>query len=58
MQCNMRNIFIENHVQNVVEKLVLDPFIKNQNRTYLLINSLKYLFLPYAQVKVYQNILN
>ena len=54
----MRNIFIENHIQNVVEKLVLDPFIKNQNWTLLLINSLKYLFLPYAQVKVYQNILN
>ena len=26
---NMRNIFIENHTQNVVEKLVLDPFLKN-----------------------------
>ena len=29
---NMRNIFF---TQNVVEKLVLDPFIKNQNWAYL-----------------------
>ena len=28
---NIRNIFLENHIQNVVEKLVLDSFIKNQN---------------------------
>ena len=25
---NMRNIFLENHTQNVVEKLVPDPLIK------------------------------
>ena len=28
---NIRNIFLENHTQNVVEKLVPDSFIKNQN---------------------------
>ena len=27
----IRNIFLENHIQNVVEKLVPDSFIKNQN---------------------------
>ena len=26
---NMRNIFLENHSQNVVEKLFPDPFLKN-----------------------------
>ena len=25
---NMRNIFLENHAQNVVEKLIPDPLIK------------------------------
>ena len=28
IEYNMRNIFIENHMQNVVEKLVPDPLIK------------------------------
>ena len=28
---NMRNIFLLIHAQNVVEKLVPDPLIKNQN---------------------------
>ena len=27
----IKNIFLENHIQNVVEKLVPDSFIKNQN---------------------------
>ena len=26
-----RNIFLENHTQNLAEKLVIDPFLKNQN---------------------------
>ena len=26
---NIRSIFLENHTQNVLEKLVPDPFIKN-----------------------------
>ena len=35
IEYNMRNIF-----QNMVAKLVPDPFIKNQNLAYLQINSL------------------
>ena len=27
---NLRNIFLENYIQNVVEKLVPDPFLKNE----------------------------
>ena len=30
MGCNMRKIFLKNHTQNVVEKLVPDLFLKNQ----------------------------
>ena len=39
---NIRNIFLENHTQNMVEKLVPDPFLKNQNGTYLWIKILKF----------------
>ena len=39
--CNMRNIFMENNTQNVVEKLVPDT-LKNQNWPYLWMNSLKF----------------
>ena len=28
-ECNMRNVFLENRTQNVVDKLVPDPFLKN-----------------------------
>ena len=28
IEYNMRNIFLENHTQNVVEKLVPDSFLK------------------------------
>ena len=38
----MRNIFLKNHAQNVAEKLVPDPFLKNQNLVYLWIKSLKF----------------
>ena len=27
---NVRNIFLKNHIKNVVEKLFPDPFLKNQ----------------------------
>ena len=30
MDCNERIIFIKKYTQNVVEKLVLDPFLKNK----------------------------
>ena len=31
MAYNMRKPFLENHTQNVLEKLFLDPFPKSQN---------------------------
>ena len=31
MEYNMRNIFLKKQTQNMVNKLVLDPFIKKQN---------------------------
>ena len=31
VEYNMRNIFLEKSYTNVMEKLVPDPFIKNQN---------------------------
>ena len=31
IECKMRKIFVENHSQNVKEKLFPDPFLKNQN---------------------------
>ena len=30
IEYNMRNVFLENHTQNAVEKLVLDPFLKSK----------------------------
>ena len=42
---NIRNIFLENHKQNVLEKLFADPYLKNQNWAYLWINGLK--FIPF-----------
>ena len=42
IECNIINIFYENHTQNVVEKLFPDPFLKNQNCAYLWIISLKF----------------
>ena len=41
VEYNMRNVFLENSYTNCVEKLVPDPFIKNQKLAYLWINSLK-----------------
>ena len=29
IECNIRSTFFENHTQNVTEKLVPDPFLKN-----------------------------
>ena len=42
IEYNMRNIFLKNHTQNVVEKLFPDYFPKNRNWIYLWINSLKF----------------
>ena len=38
VEYNIRNIFLENHMQKVVEKLFPDPFLKNRNRAYLWMN--------------------
>ena len=53
IECNMKNKIAENHIQNVVEKLVPDPFLKNQNWAYLWINSLVLysLFLLYGKLR-------
>ena len=55
---DMRNLFLEkSHLQNVVEKLVPDPFTKMKNSTYLWIISLtfyKVCFYCYVQVVTYQ----
>ena len=37
------HFFLKNHTQNVVEKLVPDPFLGNENWAYQWINSLKFL---------------
>ena len=31
IEYNIRSIFLKNHTQNVMEKLLPDPFLKNQN---------------------------
>ena len=31
IEYNMRNIFLKNHTQNMMEKPFTDPFLKNQN---------------------------
>ena len=41
IEYNWEILFLKNHTQNVVEKLVSDPSIKNQNWAYLYVNSLK-----------------
>ena len=38
---NMKSIFSKNHTQNVMDKLVPDPLIKNQNSAYIWIISFK-----------------
>ena len=30
IECNMRNIFLKDHTQNLVKKLVPDPFLNNE----------------------------
>ena len=52
--------FLKNHPQNVMEKLVPEPFLKNENWAYLWINSLKFYtvcFFVVWQVEGYRNIL-
>ena len=58
---NLTSIFflLKNPRNNVMEKLVPDPFIKNQNWAYVWINSLKYkiCFCCMSKIEFYQNIL-
>ena len=42
MNVNWKAFFLKNHTQNVMEKLVPVPFLKNQNWPYFWINSLKF----------------
>ena len=58
MEYNMRIFFLKDHAHNVVEKLVLDPDLKNQNWVYLSINTMKFHTVCFyrVQVKNYQNI--
>ena len=53
MEYNTGNIFLKKSYTNVVEKLVPDPFLKNQNWAYPWISSLKF----YVLVEDYRNIL-
>ena len=41
IEYNTRNIFVQKPYKIVVEKLFLDPYLKNQNWVYLWINSAK-----------------
>ena len=43
IEYRLRNIFVKSHTQHVVEKLFTYPFLKNQNRTYLL-NFMQFVF--------------
>ena len=58
-QLTWETFFLKNHTQNVVEKLVQDPFLKNWNWAYLWIKTLKFYtaFLIACQVAGYRNII-
>ena len=47
----------KSHTQNVVEKLIRDPFLKNQHRAYLWIKNFTQFVFIICQVERYQNIL-
>ena len=59
IEYNMRNIFLKNHTQNVVEKPFPEPFLKNQNWVYLWVNSLRFykVWFYWMPSEGYQNIL-
>ena len=46
----MRKNFLKNRTQNMLQKLLLDPFLKNQNWAYNWINSLKVFRARYTQL--------
>ena len=45
MEHNMRSPFLKNNTQNMTEKLVPDPALKNQILEYIWINILKFIFI-------------
>ena len=47
---NMKNIFLKNHTQNVVEKLFSNSFLKNQIK-HISASSLDGLFLLYVELR-------
>ena len=46
----MRKNFLKIRTQNMLQKLLLDPFLKNQNWAYNWINSLKVFGARYTQL--------
>ena len=59
MNITRETFFLKDHTQNVTEKLFPDPFLKNRNWVYLLINSrivLYRFFFIVCKFKVYWNI--
>ena len=54
IEYNIRNSFLEKHMQSVVEKLFPESFLWNQNQAYLRIKS-RFVFIVF-QVEYYQNI--
>ena len=52
IEVNIEMFFLKNHTQNVMEKLVPDPFIKNSNWAHLWIDSQKF-----HQVSFYRSLL-
>ena len=58
IECNMKNIFLKNHTQNMVEKLVPDPFLKiriEHNSGSIVYNFIQFAFFVW-QVEGYRNI--
>ena len=59
---NIRKFILGNHTQNVVKKLVLDPFLKIQNRAYLWINwtfiQVIFVICPNYRIPKYIKVLN
>ena len=57
IEYKMKNIFLKNHVENVVEKLVPYPFIKKIKTGSTIWNVIQFVLIVYVQVKVYQNMI-
>ena len=54
VEFKMRNIFLKKpYIKNMVEKLVLDPFIKKKSKLNISLDCQSEMFLLYAQIEVY-----